>query len=99
MRKPVIAQRIPVLETVVQDGVDGLLVDPHPTSIAEAICRLLADPPLARALGEAGAAKVEQHYCWSTAAERLGVLYADLIGPGGRRPEIRGIGSGLPGPP
>jgi glycosyltransferase involved in cell wall biosynthesis len=79
MKKPVIAERIPVLETVVGDGVDGLLVDPNPTSIAGAICRLLADPPLARAMGEAGAAKVEQQYRWSSAADRLSRLYADLV--------------------
>ena len=74
-----IAERNPVLETVVRDGVDGLLVDPDPASIAGAICRLLEDPPLARATGAAGAAKVEQHYRWSSAADRLSQLYADLV--------------------
>jgi glycosyltransferase involved in cell wall biosynthesis len=84
MKKPVIAERIPVLETIVGDGVDGILVDRHPASIARAICRLLADPPLARAMGEAGAAKVERQYRWSSAADRLSQLYADLLQRNGR---------------
>jgi glycosyltransferase involved in cell wall biosynthesis len=78
MGKPVIAGRIPVLETVVDDGVDGVLVDHDPTSVAAAISRLRGDPHRARSMGAAGAAKVKQRYQWSIAADRLSRLYAEL---------------------
>jgi glycosyltransferase involved in cell wall biosynthesis len=79
MGKPVIAERIPVLETVIDDGVDGVLVDHDRTSVAAAICRLLGDPRQAKSMGAAGAAKVKQRYRWSTAADRLSRLYVELI--------------------
>lgn len=79
MGKPVIAERIPVLETIVDDGIDGILVDHDHTSVAAAVCRLLEDPHQAKLMGAAGAVKVRQRYRWSTAADRLSHLYTDLI--------------------
>jgi len=48
---------------LVEDGVNGLLVDPDdPNEIADAILRLLQDDELARRLGEAGRKLVEERY-------------------------------------
>lgn len=48
---------------LVEDGVNGLLVDPDdPAEIADAILRLLRDDALAQRLGEAGRRLVEEKY-------------------------------------
>ena len=48
---------------LVEDGVNGLLVDPdNPDEIADAILRLLQDDALAQRLGEAGRKLVEEKY-------------------------------------
>jgi glycosyltransferase involved in cell wall biosynthesis len=58
-----------VLEWV-EDGVTGLVTDGTPAGIAEAIDRLVADPELARKLGDAGRHRVE-HLRWSDVVTRL----------------------------
>lgn len=53
--RPVVATRVGGLPEVVEDGRTGLLVPPgDPAALAAALTRLLADPELARRLGEAG---------------------------------------------
>jgi glycosyltransferase involved in cell wall biosynthesis len=53
MGKPVVASGAGPGPEVVEDGVSGLLCDPHdPASIATQVTRLLTDPDLARRLGE-----------------------------------------------
>ena len=60
---PVIASAIGGLKEVVVDGVTGLLVEPgNAAELAEAICRLAADPGLRRRLGAGARARVEQEY-------------------------------------
>lgn len=52
MGKPVVASRAGPGPEVVDDGVSGLLCDPHdPVSIANQVTRVLKDPELARRLG------------------------------------------------
>lgn len=48
----VVATRVGGLPELVRDGVDGLLCDPTPESIAEALRPLLRDPGLRRRLGK-----------------------------------------------
>jgi len=53
--KPVVASRVGALEEWVEDGKTGLLVPPgDPKALGTAIVRLLQNPELVRALGEAG---------------------------------------------
>jgi glycosyltransferase involved in cell wall biosynthesis len=55
MARPVVASRLGGVEELVDDGRTGILVPPaDPGALADAIVRILLDPPLARALGEAG---------------------------------------------
>jgi glycosyltransferase involved in cell wall biosynthesis len=44
----------------IEDNVTGLVADPHPASVGEALSRLVADPAFARKLGEAGRLRGEQ---------------------------------------
>ncbi|HZD04122.1 MAG TPA: glycosyltransferase family 4 protein, partial [Longimicrobiales bacterium] len=52
---PVVAARAAALPEIVEDGVNGLLVEPGQAGpLAEALARVLLDPALSRALGDAG---------------------------------------------
>ncbi len=75
---PVVASAVGGLRTLVEDGGTGFLVDGRdPAAFAERVHRLLSDPVLAGAMGEA-AAGAARRYSWSTTAGRLRRLYADL---------------------
>ena len=57
---------------LVEDGVTGLVVEPEPASLAEAMDRLAADRGLARRLGEAGFERMgELRISWDHVVERL----------------------------
>ncbi len=54
------------------DGATGILVDGTDVSeVGDAAAALLADPALARRMGEAGRRRVERAYTWPRAAEQL----------------------------
>ena len=54
------------------DGETGILVDGTDVeAVADAVGTLLADPGLARKMGEAGRARVERAHAWPQIAERL----------------------------
>jgi D-inositol-3-phosphate glycosyltransferase len=75
---PVVAAAVGGLLTLVEDGATGFLVEGRdPDDFAERVHQLLADEPLAAALG-AEAARRAKGYTWSTAAARLRRIYGDL---------------------
>lgn len=77
--KPAIAARIPVLETVISDGVDGRLVDRDSASVALAIVDLLDDPAKCREMGLAGQRKVGERYNWEAIASKHEAIYRRLV--------------------
>jgi glycosyltransferase involved in cell wall biosynthesis len=84
--KPVIGCRRGAIPTVVEEGVNGLLVDYRAEGqLAAAIVRLLKDPETARRFGEAGRRKVLSRYTWPKIAERFRMIYRVAVGlPTGR---------------
>lgn len=57
--KPVVASRLPGTSAIIEDGVNGLLVNPgDPQQLADAIEKLLVDDDLRRSLGEAAKLRV-----------------------------------------
>jgi D-inositol-3-phosphate glycosyltransferase len=75
---PVVAGAVGGLQSLVEDGRTGFLVDPRdPAALADRLQRLLDDPVLAAAVGSAAADRA-RGYSWSTTAARLRRLYADL---------------------
>jgi alpha-maltose-1-phosphate synthase len=79
-RTPVVASAVGGILEVVEDGRTGLLVPPaSPDDLAAAIRRVLDDPGLARAFGEAGRRRVEDRFSWASVAERTEQVYADAI--------------------
>ena len=75
---PVVAAAVGGLQTLVDDGVTGYLVESRSASaFANRISTILDDPLAARAMSLAAAARAGS-YTWRTAAERLRALYAEL---------------------
>ena len=73
--KPVVAADIPVLRTVIEHGVDGLLTPQEGKSIADALLRLLDQAELRREMGRQGARKVAADYDWKHLAERMADIH------------------------
>jgi glycogen synthase len=79
-RKPVVATRVGGVPSVVDDGVEGILVDPKdPDALAQALQRVLRDEVLARRLGEAGRKKAVEQYRWPALVDRVERLYRESL--------------------
>jgi colanic acid/amylovoran biosynthesis glycosyltransferase len=75
---PVVATRLSGIPELVQDGVTGLLVEPHdPDGLAAALERLLTDDALAAGLAQGARALVERSFSLPLEAQRLGELFAE----------------------
>jgi glycosyltransferase involved in cell wall biosynthesis len=58
-----VATRVGGIPEVVEDGVNGFLVEPgDAAALAERVGRLIADPALRTRIGEAGRVRVEQNF-------------------------------------
>lgn len=78
--KPVVASDLPGVRTVVDDGVDGLLVRPGCLEdLAEKLARLLSDPTIRAQMGRRGRAKVEALYSWQAVVPRLAGIYREAV--------------------
>ena len=78
-RKPVIGGRIPAISNVIDDGVNGLLVDQNTREIAEATLKILQDESFARTLGEAGHRKALEQFTWDAVVGRVSHAYAECV--------------------
>jgi glycosyltransferase involved in cell wall biosynthesis len=77
--RPVVASIFGAASEIIQDGVEGYLVDPmNSHSMAARIATLLADPKLAAEMGLKGLRKVRAIYNPRAAAEEFEQLYRDL---------------------
>jgi glycosyltransferase involved in cell wall biosynthesis len=78
--KPVIAASFGATAEIVDDGVNGLLVDPSDTSaLAEAILKLEQDAELRERFGQAGLKKAEREYSLPRYKEALEKIYDRLV--------------------
>ena len=77
--RPIVASRIPGYADVLEDGAEGLLVEPRSASaLAEGLTRLLQDAPTRRAMGERGRTKAAA-FDWFRVAGRVLDLYEETI--------------------
>ncbi|MDP9241189.1 MAG: glycosyltransferase family 4 protein [Actinomycetota bacterium] len=75
---PVVAGDSGGAPDAVLDGETGSVVDGRSVpAVAQAVSGLLADPTLARAMGDKGRAWVERDWRWDTVAARLGALLSE----------------------
>jgi alpha-maltose-1-phosphate synthase len=77
--KPVIGGNISAIAEVVQDGVNGYLVEQRPDVIADRIIDLLDHPDRAAAMGQVGREKTEKYYTWPKLAAATEKIYQSLI--------------------
>jgi glycogen synthase len=78
--RPVVASRLPGLAEVVVEGETGFLVPPgDKIALARQTRRLLADAELRRRLGQAGRARIAQHFAARVAVERMAGLYLEPL--------------------
>jgi glycosyltransferase involved in cell wall biosynthesis len=87
---PIVATAVGGVPELVHDGEHGVLVPPSdPSALAAAIVRLVADPALARRLGDAARARQRERYDLDVVVGRLQDLYLELYAASGR-PSLRG---------
>jgi glycosyltransferase involved in cell wall biosynthesis len=76
---PVVSTRVSAIPELVEDGVNGLLVQPgDPAALAGALERLLREPALRRQLGSAGSARVHVELGKDRGIDRIAARLRDL---------------------
>jgi glycosyltransferase involved in cell wall biosynthesis len=85
--RPVVATRAGGTAELIEDGVDGFLVDVgDEDALARRTAAVLADPDLGRRVGEAAAAKIRRQFSAAAMAERYHELFARLLAAKGAAP-------------
>ncbi len=78
--KPVVASRVGGITEVIEDGENGLLVEPrNHDQTADAIMKLIEDPGFARRIAHAALEKIERRYTWDIIAGRYLRLYRYIL--------------------
>jgi glycosyltransferase involved in cell wall biosynthesis len=94
LARPVVATTVGGVPEVVTEGVTGRLVEPGDVAgLAEAVSRLLSDPSLAEAMGEAGRRRAEEAFDIRRMVVELEQLYGEIAN-GARNGARRGTRSG-----
>lgn len=77
--RPVVATDIPGYRSVLQNGVQGLLVPPEDEeALALALERILRNPDMGRAMGEAGLRRARE-FSWDTVTDKVLDYYRELL--------------------
>ena len=77
--KPIVTTDVPGCRTVVHDGINGLLVPPRDAeALADAITRLVEDPPLRERLGKAGRQRAEAEFSCATITKQTLDVYRGM---------------------
>ena len=83
---PVVASDVPAVRELIVHGMSGLLVPPgNSTELAGALCRLMADPVLARRLGDRGRADTLARFSFTHMVAAFEALYMTELARYGRR--------------
>ncbi|MCA9910386.1 MAG: glycosyltransferase family 4 protein, partial [Anaerolineae bacterium] len=77
--KPVIGCNIPAVSEVIDDGVNGYLVEQDAEAIATRICDLMADPQRAAQMGTHGQAKYRANFTWDVVARKTEQAYETIL--------------------
>jgi glycosyltransferase involved in cell wall biosynthesis len=82
LQKPVVASNIGWAIEIIEDGVDGFLVNPNEHKMyAEKIVALLEDPELQKQFGSAARKKVEQRFSMEVVARQSIAFYENILAP------------------
>jgi len=78
--RPVVASNIAAISSVIQQGVDGLLVEVgQPAALAAAVSSLLNNPAVAKAMAAAGHERIAREFSWEVVIDRW---HEELIAAG-----------------
>jgi glycosyltransferase involved in cell wall biosynthesis len=78
--KPIVATQVGENPRIIEDGVDGLLINPGDIDgMTAALCRILDDPALAARLGTAARRKAEQQFSVEHMTHAYERVYLDVV--------------------
>lgn len=77
--RPTVGGDIPAVREVIDDGVDGFVVDQRADSVAERLLWLIEHPAESRRMGAAGRRKAIERFSWSALARATEGIYRSLI--------------------
>jgi len=89
---PIVASDLPGIRSQIGHGQEGLLTPNDPQRIADAIERLLRDPPLRKRMGQAARRRYELEFSVQTMAHRVEQVYASLADPRARPSMTESLG-------
>jgi glycosyltransferase involved in cell wall biosynthesis len=91
---PIVATAVGGIPEVIQDGVSGVLVPPEdPERLADAMLLMLREPDRARAMGNAGFARLREEFSPDRMADATAAVYERALRSGMRRGD-RASGNG-----
>jgi len=78
---PCVASRVGGIVDIVQDGINGFLVEPkNSAEIADKIQWLISNDELRQEMGTQGRLFVEEHFSWQTKAHEILTVYQAILG-------------------
>jgi glycosyltransferase involved in cell wall biosynthesis len=78
--RAVVASRVGGIPEIVEDGVEGILVEPMDVNqLAESCGRLIESPETAMKMGEQARKRVVQEFSATAMADRVAGLYKELV--------------------
>jgi len=78
--KPLVTTFMGAIPEIVQDGVNGLLVNPRAKEIGHAITKLLQNKELASKLGKNARNYVEKFHSWDHVTEQTALVFSECLG-------------------
>ena len=80
MGKPVVGTRVGGIPDLIEDGVNGFLVEPgNEIQLTEAILRILTEKELAKQLGANGRRKIQSRYSAAYMVQAIEAVYHRLL--------------------
>lgn len=80
--RAIVASRVGGVPEIVEDGVEGFLVEPMDVNgLAERCRQLIESPEFARKMGEQGRKRVERDFSATAMADRVALVYKELLVP------------------
>lgn len=80
LEKPVVAVDSGGPKEIVRHGSDGLLVNPEPEALSDAVCGLIADPAKRKTLGTAGRRRAAESFDIRATVGKTESLYRAILG-------------------
>jgi glycosyltransferase involved in cell wall biosynthesis len=81
--KPTVSTYVSGIPELIEDGVEGRLVQPEdPAALCAAVRELLEDPERCRRMGQAGRRRIEEEFNIAVSARELGALLTETLARG-----------------